>query len=130
MIGMTKSVADTLRRRRVADSGFSVFIDDVDRAGKVFQQASQDYAKLMPGDTFDCPSTGDGGLDAVLKSAVHTIGEIHKILGQALEQHGLKLGVTADMYRYSERDSNITIAVVMDRMVHMPAPGLNAPPKF
>lgn len=110
--------------------GFSVFIEDVDKASRVFHQASIDYGGLMPKGGFPLAGSGDPACDKMISSTIHMIGEMHTVLAQALEQHGIKLSETASKYKYAEDASDGAIAGILLEMIGLKAPPLDKAPSF
>jgi hypothetical protein len=109
---------------------FKVFKGDLFAAAKVFHQVAGDYKGAMPNAGFVPATGGDPGFDKMLDAALRTIGEMHLILAQAVDQHGRKLGFAADAFGTTEGDITATVNQVLQKTRLDSPPPLDTPPSF
>lgn len=107
-----------------------VFKGDLYAAAKVFHQSANDYKGSMPNAGFAPATGGDPGFDKMLDATLGTIGEMHLILAQALDQHGRKLGLAADALDTAESSSTASVNQVLQNLWKDNAPPLDTPPSF
>jgi hypothetical protein len=86
-----------------------VFVNDLYKAEKVFKDASAEYQRHMPQGGFSSPDAGGGEINRMVDVTVRTIGELHMILAQAMDQHGRKLGIAADRLKFVEQNATADV---------------------
>lgn len=109
---------------------FKVFREDLYAAAKVFHQVAGDYKGAMPNAGFPPATAGDPTFDNLLDASLKTIGEMHLILAQAVDQHSRKIASAADTFGTTEGDINATVNQVLDKMWKDYTPPLDTPPSF
>lgn len=89
-------------------------VADIAAAGRLFIKESQAYSQGMNGDgaatPFGCPSGGSEEFDQLLQTTLRMIGEVHVQIAQAMENHGSKLSLVAEMYKNTEEQNRDNIA--------------------
>lgn len=102
------------------------FVGDITALGTTFDRESRAYVSGMPMDgakcPFGCPRAGDALTDRMLETALRMIGEVHLQIGQAMANHGKKLGQAAQRYENAEARNNAIIWDVLREAEIAPLP--------
>ncbi|MCO5994603.1 DUF6317 family protein [Actinoallomurus rhizosphaericola] len=93
-----------------------VVVEDLDAASGEFSKLAGEYSQGMPYDgaqcPFGCPRGGTELFDKILENTLRLIGQVHVEIGQAMGNHGVKLGQAAARYASSEAQALGIIADV------------------
>ncbi|MFB9834617.1 DUF6317 family protein [Actinoallomurus acaciae] len=88
-----------------------------------FQNLSDDFKGLMPISGFPALDTGSADLDAALDTFLRMLGELHLVVAQAINNHGVKLGTAADNFSNTEFTISKAIKqVITEEKVTSPDP--------
>jgi hypothetical protein len=82
--------------------GFEVFYQAMVNTAKEFDQGSSAYKKLMPDTGPPAASGGNGAIDKTIVTTLNALGEMHNVLGQAMDSHSRKLEWAHDRYEGTE----------------------------
>jgi hypothetical protein len=71
-----------------------------------FAREHEEYLQVKATITPVVAGTGDAGLDRTLRAVMDAIAVMHQDLADRVEEHGQKLGKTADAYERSDIDAH------------------------
>jgi uncharacterized protein YukE len=77
--------------------GFQINANEMVNLGSDFRTISAEYRRLMPG-KLACPRGGSDAIDGLLQTTLQVINEMHTVLYEAIDQHGIKLKDAASTF--------------------------------